>query len=399
MSASRVEVDDGVSFGSEHVQCLVENRRLKAEIERGNAEIRRLTAENELPLRERERQMMAEIRRLTAENIVFLRERLRERERERRREAESVWEGSAPGGPTDVPVDVPAISAGFDDGGLETPHAGNLPEIAHDAMDDEDAGGKERSQVRLLAETRRLTADNERLQESLLQAGPRTHDSAGVEVLESRRAELPAHIRWLTAELERVHAQLEAERRVNNTVVDIPSTLSSAPSTVAMLGEEAPNVAGYTSTPVLPFVDERTVRAPLQDLLTSADAQDASAQIGAAGIAADTSGVDGGISSSKIRDAKIARLVAVLEHLEARLDAELRAVDCLDESCNTTAALVSSHDFLNTRLGLADFAHDDAWRTEMVNEMRKGGQSYSEEEARQLAEATTSQRALARLCR
>jgi hypothetical protein len=54
MSASRVEVDDGAPSGSEHAQYLVENRRLKAEIERGSAEIQRLTAKNEVPLRERE---------------------------------------------------------------------------------------------------------------------------------------------------------------------------------------------------------------------------------------------------------------------------------------------------------------------------------------------------------
>ena len=34
MSASRVEVGDGVPFGSEHAQYLVEIRRLEAEIER-----------------------------------------------------------------------------------------------------------------------------------------------------------------------------------------------------------------------------------------------------------------------------------------------------------------------------------------------------------------------------
>ena len=87
--------------------------------------------------------MMAEIRRLTAEKEELL------RERERRREAESVRGGSAPGAPTDVAVGVPAVSAGCDDGGLETPHAGNL---AHDATDDKDAGGKERSRVHLLAD-------------------------------------------------------------------------------------------------------------------------------------------------------------------------------------------------------------------------------------------------------
>jgi hypothetical protein len=52
------------------------------------------------------------------------------------------------------------------------------------------------------------------------------------------------------------------------------------------------------------------------------------------------------------------------------------------------AALVSSHDFLNTRLGLANFADDGAWRDEMVKEMRKSGQVYSEKEARHFAEAT-----------
>ena len=122
-------------------------------------------------------------------------------------------ESSAPGGPTDVAVDVPAVGAGVCDGGLETRHAGNLPEIAHDVMDDEDAGGTERSHVHLLAEIRRPTAEIEHLQGARLQAGPRTNDSAGDGVLESRPAELPAHIRWLTAELECMHAQLEAELR------------------------------------------------------------------------------------------------------------------------------------------------------------------------------------------
>ena len=137
MSASRVEVGDGVPFGSEHDQCLTEIRRLEAEIERllardapMMAENRRLTAENEVPLRERERQMMAEIRKLSAEKEELL------RERERRRAAESMQEeGIAPGGPTDVSVDIPAVSAGFGDGGLETQHAENR---AHDATDDED---------------------------------------------------------------------------------------------------------------------------------------------------------------------------------------------------------------------------------------------------------------------
>jgi hypothetical protein len=273
MSASRVEVDHGAPSGSEHAQYLVENRRLKAEIERGSAEIQRLTAENEVPLRERERQMMAEIRRLTAENNVLL------RERDRRREAESVGEGSAPGGPTVVAVDGAAVSTGFDAGGLETGHAENLAGIAHGAMDDEDAGGKEILHAHLFAEIRRLTVENERLQEARLRAGPRTHDSVGDGVLESRRAQLPAHIRWLTAELDRMHPLLEAELRVNDTVVGSSSTLSSAPSTVAMRGEETPTVAGYTSTPVLPFVDERAMRAPPQDPPTSADGQDGSAQI------------------------------------------------------------------------------------------------------------------------
>ena len=72
MSASRVEVGDGVPRGSEHAQFLVEIRRLEAEIERRDAEIER-----------RDAQMMAEIRRLTAENGVLLRERERDAERQR----------------------------------------------------------------------------------------------------------------------------------------------------------------------------------------------------------------------------------------------------------------------------------------------------------------------------
>ena len=90
MSASRVEVGDGVPFGSEHAQYLVEIRRLEAEIERllardalMMAEIRRLTAENEVPLRERERQMMAEIRKLSAEKEELLRESESDAERQR----------------------------------------------------------------------------------------------------------------------------------------------------------------------------------------------------------------------------------------------------------------------------------------------------------------------------
>ncbi len=339
--------------------------------------------------------MMAEIRRLTAKNEVLLqRERARKSERERGRERE----GSVPDGQKDVAVDIPAVSAGFDDGGLETRHAGNLAEIAHDAMDDKDAGGKGRSHVHLLAEIRRPTAENERLREARpslpsLQEGPRTHDSAGDGVLESRRAELPAHIRWLTAELERVHAQLEAELRVNDTVMGSSSTISATPSPATMLGEEAPNVAGYTSTPVLPFVNERAMRAPLQHPPASADGQDGSAHMRAAEIAADTSGEEDGICRSRINDAKIQRLVAVIEHLEALREAALGAGDSsVDDSRGAipaaAAALVSSLDFLNTRLGFADFAHDGAWRDEMVDEMRKGGQVYSEEEARHFAEVT-----------
>jgi hypothetical protein len=309
--------------------------------------------------------MMAEIRRLTAENEVLP----RERERRTKADGEREREGTALDGQRDVAVDIPAVSAGLDDGGLETRH------------------------VDFIAKIRQLPVENERLEEARLQAGPRTHDIAGDGVLEWRPAELPAHIRWLTAELERVHAQLEAELRVNDAVVGTSSTLSSAPSTVAMLGEEAPNVAGYTSTPVLPFVDERAVRAPLQDPPTSADGQDGSAQIGAADIAADAWGEEDGISRSKLHNAKIQRLVAVIEHLEALLDAALGAGNSsVDESRGAmpgaAAALVKSLDFLNTRLGLADFAHDGAWRDEMVHEMRKGGQSYSEEEARHFAEAT-----------
>ena len=91
-------------------------------------------------------------------------------------------EGSAPDGPTDVAGDVPAVTAGLDDGGLETRH------------------------VDFIAAIRQLPVENERLQEARLQAGPKTHDSAGDGVLESRRAELPAHIPWLKPELERVHA-------------------------------------------------------------------------------------------------------------------------------------------------------------------------------------------------
>ena len=290
MSASRVEVGDGGPHGSEeHAKYFAEIRRLRAEIEGRDAEIRRLTAENELPLRERGR------------------------------EAESVSEGSAPDGPTDVAVDMTTVGAGVGDGGPETPQAGNLARIANDAADDADAGRKERSHVHLLAEIRRLPAENESLQEARLRAVPRTHDSVGDEVLYSRCADLPARIRWLKTELERVHTQLEVELRVNDRVVGISATLSSAPSPIAVVDEEAPN------TPVLPFVDERAVRAPLQDPQTSFEGQDGSAEIGAAGIAADTWGEQDGMNGSKIQDAKIQRLVARIEHLEARLEAALRA--------------------------------------------------------------------------
>jgi hypothetical protein len=81
--------------------------------------------------------MMAEIQRLTAENEVLLH---RERARVSEREREAELEGSAPGGPTDVAVDIPDVGAGVAHGGLETRHAGNLAEIADDAMDDADAG-------------------------------------------------------------------------------------------------------------------------------------------------------------------------------------------------------------------------------------------------------------------
>ena len=83
---------------------------------------------------------------------------------------------------------------------------------------------------------------------------------------------------------------------MNDTALGISSTLSPDPSHVAMLDEEAPNVVGYTSTPVLPFIDERAVRAllqdPVTDRLTSVEGQDGSAHICAADIADDTSGVN-----------------------------------------------------------------------------------------------------------
>jgi hypothetical protein len=39
-------------------------------------------------------------------------------------------------------------------------------------------------------------------------------------------------------------------------------------------------------------------------------------------------------------------------------------------------------------MGLADFVHDGAWRDAMVAEMRKGGQSYSADEAGLIAQVT-----------
>jgi hypothetical protein len=50
-------------------------------------------------------------------------------------------------------------------------------------------------------------------------------------------------------------------------------------------------------------------------------------------------------------------------------------------------ARVSSLEFLQSRMGLSDFAHDGAWRDAMVDEMRKGGQSYSDDEVDLLADA------------
>ena len=114
MSASRAEVGDGAPHGSEHDQYLAEIRRLKAEIEARDAEIERLLA--------RDAPMVAEIRRLTAENEVLL----RERERRTKADGEREREGTALDGQQDVAVDIPAVSAGLDDGGLETRHAGNL---------------------------------------------------------------------------------------------------------------------------------------------------------------------------------------------------------------------------------------------------------------------------------
>jgi hypothetical protein len=160
MWASRVEVGDGLPFGSEHAQYLVEIRRLRAEIERRDAEIERRDAEIERLLA-RDAPMMAEIRSPMAGNEVLLRERAG------RRDAEGEREGTAPDGPTDVAVDIPAVGAGFGDGGLETGHAGNLAAITNDAMVDEDAGGKERSHVHLLAEIRRQTVEIEHLQARL----------------------------------------------------------------------------------------------------------------------------------------------------------------------------------------------------------------------------------------
>ena len=86
MSASSVGVGDGVPWSSEHARNHFEIRRLTAEIERRDAEIKRLDAEIE----HRDALMMAEIRRLTAENEVLLqRERERERDAQRQTERES----------------------------------------------------------------------------------------------------------------------------------------------------------------------------------------------------------------------------------------------------------------------------------------------------------------------
>jgi hypothetical protein len=56
-------------------------------------------------------------------------------------------------------------------------------------------------------------------------------------------------------------------------------------------------------------------------------------------------------------------------------------------SVNGGGAQMTSLEFLESRMGLADFVHDSAWREALVDEMRKTEQSYSEEESRLLAAA------------
>jgi hypothetical protein len=246
-------------------------------------------------------------------------------------------------------ADIPASSAGFDHGELETRHAGNLAEIAHDATEDEDAGGKERSRVHLLADIRRLTAANERLQAQLSARGSSASvDNANANV-PGRHAGNRAEIQRLMAEIERLQARLEVELSVNDTGVQGSSgTSSSVRSPVAMLAIEALDLAaeGEATTVVVPFADD----PPMQALT------------------------------------------------DGRSDPTVDRPGCspMDTSAASVATaggeewggLVHSLAFLRRRMGLVATEHDRAWREAMVNQMRNGGQSYSEEEAGLIAKAT-----------
>jgi hypothetical protein len=134
----------------------------------------------------------------------------------------------------------------------------------------------------------------------------------------------PAEIRRFMAEIERVHAQLDAKLSESDTGVD--GTIPSVLSP-ANLGEEAPYcpAAGHTITDVLPFVDDRAAHMDIA--------------VASAGVAS------GGAHERSL-------------------------------------------EFLQRRMGLADFVHDGARRDAMVDEMRKGGLSYSAEEVALIAEAT-----------
>ena len=128
-------------------------------------------------------------------------------------------------------------------------------------------------------------------------------------------------------ETERLRAQLMTTLSVKDTgMAGSCGTSSSPPSPVAMLCGEAPDdaAASPTRTDVLPFVDDPTTHM--------------------------------GVPPSSA-------------------------------SVNGEGVQMTSLEFFESRMGLADFVHDSAWREALVDEMRETEQSYSEEEARLLAAA------------
>jgi hypothetical protein len=196
------------------------------------------------------------------------------------------------------------------------------------------SGGLERQCY--LAEIQRLAAENERLEAQVtrLEAQVRASGS-GIDIPalsddgEAHRQHSPNRdeIRRLTADIQRLHVRLEAELSLRDVGVGDSRGTISAPSPVALLDKEAREALAVDrmTADVLPIVDDRDARMDMS-------ASNASVECG--------------------------------------------------------GSQMSSLEFLQSRMGLAGFAHDGAWRDAMIDEMRKGGQFYNEEEAELIASAT-----------